>query len=175
MILDHGNGREGGSGAYRKPRGYGVPHRGAVQAVVGCSSEVRGGLLNHPAMCVSSNVLGSMLLEVCGDRLDAIFLNDHAETNDAFTLIKANYLPLAPLMTDARVLSNGLFRFTLVGDPGPIYRIEASDDLTCWTEIGCITNLTGQVQFFDTMPPTNQQLYYRGRLEMPVKRLGPAQ
>ncbi len=94
MILNAGYGREGGSGPYLKPHGYGASHYGAVQVVLGCSGEVRGGPLNHPAMCVSSNVLGSMLLEICGNRLDAIFLRETGETNDAFTILKTNFPPI---------------------------------------------------------------------------------
>ena len=42
-----------------------------VYAVAGSSGKISGGLLNHPAMFISMSELGSMVLEVYGDRLDA--------------------------------------------------------------------------------------------------------
>ncbi len=70
---------------------------------------------------------------------------------------------VAPVLKDARMVSNGLFGFTLVGDPGTAYLIEASSDLTDWSEIGAVTNVTGQVQFFDTMlPPINNSTIAAG-------------
>ena len=54
-----------------------------------------GGLLNHPVMCVSSNVLGSLVLSVNSNRLDAIFLRDTGQTNDQFTIVKTNFAPAA--------------------------------------------------------------------------------
>ena len=61
------------------------------------------------------------------------------------------------------MVSNGLFGFTLVGDPGTAYLIEASSYLTDWSEIGAVTNVTGQVQFFDTIaPPINSSTIEAG-------------
>jgi hypothetical protein len=95
MILDSGKGREEETGAYVKPRSYDIPNRGAVYAVAGSSGQTSGGALNHPAMCISTNVLGSMLLTISTNRLDAVFLRETGATNDHFTIIKANFPPVA--------------------------------------------------------------------------------
>ena len=99
MILNSGKGREEETGAYIKPRGYDIANQGAVYAVAGSSGQISGGLLNHPAMCVSANVLGSMLLNVNSNRLDAVFLRETAATNDHFTIVKANFPPVASNLT----------------------------------------------------------------------------
>ena len=39
--------------------------------VAGSSGQISGGALNHPAMYLSLNVRGSMVLDVNGSRLDA--------------------------------------------------------------------------------------------------------
>ncbi len=95
MILNSGKGREEETGAYVKPRSYDIPNRGAVYAVAGSSGQTSGGTLNHPAMCISTNVLGSMLLTISTNRLDAVFLRETGATNDHFTIVKANYPPVA--------------------------------------------------------------------------------
>lgn len=88
MKLDAGNGRETDTGAYRKNLFNPLAHQGTVYAVVGCSGHATGGTLDHPAMCVSLNEVGSLVLDVHSNRLDATFLRETGETNDTFTLLK---------------------------------------------------------------------------------------
>jgi hypothetical protein len=88
MVLDSGSGRENGTGAYRKPTAGKAPHEGAVYTVAGSSGQISGGALNHPAMFVSMNVLGSMVLDVAGDKLDARFVDNTGAVRDYFTLRK---------------------------------------------------------------------------------------
>ncbi|MBN8249500.1 MAG: metallophosphoesterase, partial [Verrucomicrobia bacterium] len=99
MKLDGGDGRDGGTGPYLKAGGGPVTHGGAVYAVTGSAGKISGGDLNHPAMFVSLNQLGSMIVEVHGPRLDARFLTSTGLTNDHFTLLKetANLAPSAVL------------------------------------------------------------------------------
>lgn len=85
MILDSGDGRETGNGAYNK---LPTPHNGAVYVVAGSSGQATGGSLNHPAMYISLNNLGSMVLDVNGNRLDAHFLRENGSTPDHFTILK---------------------------------------------------------------------------------------
>jgi hypothetical protein len=75
-TLNPGDGREHSGGAYHKPRGGPAPHYGAVYAVVGSSGWTGGGTLNHPAMHVSLNRLGSLVLDFTSNRLDATFLRE---------------------------------------------------------------------------------------------------
>jgi hypothetical protein len=96
--LDAGNGRENGTGAYSKQAGDPIGHRGTVYAVVGSSGQISGGSLNHPAMFVSLNQLGSMALDISGDRLDARFIRDNGTTNDSFTIFKVNTPPDPPVL-----------------------------------------------------------------------------
>ena len=84
MVLDGGNGRETGDGAYEK---MAAPHEGAVYAVAGSSGKTSGGPLNHPAMFLSLNLLGSMVLDFDGPRLDATFLDSTGTVQDTFTIL----------------------------------------------------------------------------------------
>ncbi|MCU0991010.1 MAG: metallophosphoesterase, partial [Xanthomonadales bacterium] len=86
--LDPGDGRETGDGAYEKPDLIAAQNAGAVYAVAGSSGKISGGTLDHPAMFVSLNSLGSMVLDVSGNRLDAVFLDQVGTTRDSFSLVK---------------------------------------------------------------------------------------
>jgi hypothetical protein len=87
MILDNGGGREdSAAGAYDKPAA--APNAGAVYAVAGSSGKTSSGSLDHPAMFFSLQSLGSMILEVDGNRLDAQFIDASGIVDDYFTITK---------------------------------------------------------------------------------------
>jgi len=97
MKKNSGGGRENIDGAYRKSAlSPNLPNEGAVYAVAGSSGRISGGLLNHPAMFVSLNNLGSMILDINNDRLDAKFLRENGTIADYFTIIKGGTTPPAP-------------------------------------------------------------------------------
>ena len=56
--------------------------------MAGSSGKVSGGSLNHPVMVVSMSVLGSMVLDINGNRLDAKFLDNNGNVLDDFTILK---------------------------------------------------------------------------------------
>ncbi len=89
MILDGSDGNEFGEGAYVKPGPAGTPNEGTVYAVVGSSGKLGGGTLDHPIMYTSMNVLGSMVLDVSGNQLDAVFIDSAGIVQDEFTIIKS--------------------------------------------------------------------------------------
>jgi hypothetical protein len=81
MKKNGGSGRPGESGAYIKPLGGNRGHHGAVYTVAGSSGKTSGGSLNHPAMFISLNELGSMVLDVTATRLDATFVQPSGKPN----------------------------------------------------------------------------------------------
>ncbi len=86
-AFDTGSGRTDDTGSYKKfvP---GASHQGTVYAVAGTAGNISGGNLNHPAMYISLNELGSMILEVDDQILNARFINDNGTTKDYFTIDK---------------------------------------------------------------------------------------
>ena len=89
LKKNSGDGSATGDGAYRKPATVGAPHAGAVYVVAGNAGVIKtGGSLDHPAMPVSFRILGSMVLDVNGNRLDAKFLGSTGDIWDAFTILK---------------------------------------------------------------------------------------
>lgn len=88
MVIDGGDGNELADGAYLKSSPGPSSHEGTVYAVAGSSGKTSGGPLNHPVMTTSQNVLGSMVLDFDGGRLDAHFLRADGAITDRFTMIK---------------------------------------------------------------------------------------
>lgn len=95
MKLDPGNGRDDGDGCYHKAL-HGAAGQGTVYVEAGCSGSARGGPLNHPAMVVSLDVLGSMVIDVTGVSLHARFIDDQAQVRDEFTIAKSPKLSARP-------------------------------------------------------------------------------
>ncbi|HKQ62041.1 MAG TPA: thrombospondin type 3 repeat-containing protein [Candidatus Polarisedimenticolaceae bacterium] len=98
MKRDGGDGREEGDGAYFKPVIGPQPHAGIVHTVAGSSGQITGGTLDHPAMLVSLNVYGSVVLDVTGPRLDVRFLDADGVIRDHFTMLKGPVPPRAEFL-----------------------------------------------------------------------------
>lgn len=88
MILDPGDGRETGDGAYHKPSRGPAPHEGAVYMVAGSSGKVSNAPLDHPAMFLSQVVHGSVVLDVHAQELVATFLDKAGAVVDTFSIFK---------------------------------------------------------------------------------------
>lgn len=81
---DGGDGDPLGShGGYVKEA---INNDGAIYAVAGSSGKISGGALNHPVMIRNLNELGSMILDVNGNQLDAQFLNSAGAVTDRFRI-----------------------------------------------------------------------------------------
>jgi len=105
MKKNSGGGRENIDGVYRKSAlSPNLPNQGAVYAVAGSSARISGGPLNHPAMFVSLNNLGSMILDINNDRLDAKFLRENGTITDYFTIVKGLAPTAASVTIGGRVL-----------------------------------------------------------------------
>jgi hypothetical protein len=133
MMLDAGDGRVDGTGAYQKATPGPAPHEGAVYVVAGSSGQITGGDLNHPAMFVSFNELGSVVLDVDGHRMDLTFLNNLGVVRDELTLVKdtgtlpvadfqgsptVGAAPLAVDFTDLSTTNTASWSWDLDGDAG---------------------------------------------------------
>jgi hypothetical protein len=59
---------------------------GTVYAVVGSSSKLDHGPLDHPAMAISLESLGSLIVDIAGDRMTARFIDDQGKIRDAFVI-----------------------------------------------------------------------------------------
>jgi hypothetical protein len=114
MAVSSGSGRENGTGAYHKPPGLSA-NKGTVYAVAGSAAEVISGALNHPAMYLSEAQLGSLVIDINGNRLDAHMVRDTGAVDDYFTLIKdlpTVTLPAVPSSLTGTALSKSQIALT---------------------------------------------------------------
>jgi len=116
MRLDQGDGRPAGDGFYGKPTAGKAPHEGAVYVVAGSAGSVGGGSLDHPAMHVSLNNLGSFVFDVDGDRLDAKFVG-LTGIEDEFTLVKGDTRSLHRVQPTISVATGGRQDYRLAAGP----------------------------------------------------------
>src|SRR5439155_16088779 len=147
MKKDPGDGRESGTGAYEKPTLGPASHEGAVYAVAGSSGQVGRGSLNHPAMFISLSSLGSLVLDISGNRLDARFIDSTGITLDHFTVLKgtSGTAPQAPSnLTATAVSSNQIdLGWTDNADNENRFKIERSTDGSTFQQIASVgINLT---------------------------------
>jgi hypothetical protein len=164
MKKDGGSGREDGTGAYTKPTDGPAPHEGAVYAVSGSSGQTSGGTLNHPAMFISLNSLGSMILELNGNRLDAQFIDHTGAVRDYFTITKGGTgIPQAPANLAAVAVSTTQINLSWSdnsqNETG--FKIERSTDNVNFAQIA--TTGSNVTTFSNTGLTPSTRYYYRIR------------
>jgi hypothetical protein len=167
MKKDGGSGRVDGTGAYNKPTLGPGTHEGAVYAVAGSSGQISGGTLNHPAMFISLNNLGSMVLDVNGNTLDAKFLRENGVIADYFTIVKGTVVPLPapPSALTATAVSRTQINLSWTdnADNETGFRIERCKNVNC-TNFVQITQVGANVTTFaDTTVAKNSMYSYRVR------------
>jgi hypothetical protein len=75
---------------YSKPAAGRVAHQGTIYAVVGSSSKVDNGPLDHPAMAVSLRRRGALVVDINGSQLTGRFVTDNGELADQFAIVKGD-------------------------------------------------------------------------------------
>jgi len=98
MILNYGDGKVDGDGAYSKRSSNLTPNEGTVYITAGSSGKIlslAAAALEHPAINISHNKLGSIVLDIEGSRANITFLDSEENNLDYFTLYKG-----PPLLSD---------------------------------------------------------------------------
>jgi len=83
-VIDGGDGDPQGTGAYEKQPGG---NSGAVFSVAGSSGKAQTAPLDHPVMVSNLVELGSMVIDVNENQLDAVFINDSGVVRDSFRIV----------------------------------------------------------------------------------------
>lgn len=142
MKVDGGSGTESDTGPYRKNG-----DAGAVYAVAGSAGQIDAGSQVHPVMYKAMSTLGSMVIDIASNRLDAIFLSPTAGVLDRFTIIKGpqSEPPSVPTGLAANFLNTTQARLTwannATNETG--FVLERSTNAVNFTEIATLgANLT---------------------------------
>jgi hypothetical protein len=158
MKVDGGDGREEGTGAYMQND----EGQGTVYVVAGNAGQVTGGQLNHPAHFLSLNELGSMVIDVNSNRLDAKCLSPAGTFLDTFTLIKRDPRPRAPIELVALPGTNVInLAWTALGANRLGYSVERSLNGVDFTEAATLA--PEALSFVDTNVFTDVTYFYRVR------------
>ncbi len=161
MLKDSGSGRPEESGPYRKQVEGAGAGEGAVYVVAGSAGQVGGGTLNHPAMRISLNQLGSLVIDVHGSRLDARFLRATGDVGDSFTIQKPSRREQFRILTLQS--TNGLVKARWNSIPGRRYQIESALSLedASWVAAGDPVTATENTSSWSGVYTGAPAVYYR--------------
>ncbi|HVE65562.1 MAG TPA: post-COAP-1 domain-containing protein [Thermoanaerobaculia bacterium] len=143
MKVDSGDGRTWSDGAYFRPSDAADSRAGTVHAVSGAAGQIPPVplALDHPVMVSSLAVLGSLVLDVSGSRLDGMFIDTRGVARDGFSIEKAATPPARPRQEpiaddsepdqSAGVDGDGAYRLSWSHPPAPAqpacrFRVEES-------------------------------------------------
>lgn len=132
--IDKSTGRRYENGPYYK-RGS-EPDEGAIYIVAGSSGWTGGGRLDHPAMCVSWMKMGSLVLDIDGNELDATFIEDTGVISDRFAITKG--VDPEPMWLSKLWLTNGVPVLRWRSEPGKTYVVEQAENSVAptWLRVG---------------------------------------
>ncbi|MBK7998771.1 MAG: metallophosphoesterase, partial [Verrucomicrobia bacterium] len=161
MKIDGGDGSEDGDGAYRKND----EGRGVIYTVAGSAGQATFLQADAPlpAMQVTLLELGSMVVDVTGNRLDAVFLRENGLIQDRFTLIKPSPFPAAPQNLVAATISTSeiSLSWTDATENELAYVVERSTDGVNFTTIQ--TLVANSTNLLDSGLLANTTYLYRVR------------
>ena len=159
MKIDAGDGRDEGTGAYQKN----AQGQGTVYTVAGSSGQATFLQADapHTAMHLTLLELGSMVIDVSGNRLDALFLRENGVIQDRFTITKPSPFPPAPVNVVALPTSETeiSLAWTDAADSEAGYAVERSTDGVNFTPV--ITVAADTTAAVDSGLNPNTTYFYR--------------
>lgn len=160
-TLDSGTGDPAGDGSYTKAP---AANQGAVYAVPGSSGKLSAAPLDHPVMIVNLLELGSMVIDVNGNELEAVFLDATGGVQDRFRIVHElppTEPPAPPSDLTAGAVSSSEIQLDWVdnSDDENAFLIERSLDGTSWTSLTPLP--AGSTSFLDSGLTDDTLHYYR--------------
>jgi len=160
-ILNSGSGRIDDAGAYVKSPGLNA-HEGTVYVVAGSSGLTSGGSLDHPAMYLSENAMGSLILDINGNVLQATFLRKTGVIDDYFTIVKGS---LPETIRISQILAeNGAITVVWNSVAGRSYQVERKESLAPgaqWAPASPTLQATDSVLGWTDEAPPQPTAFYR--------------
>jgi 3',5'-cyclic AMP phosphodiesterase CpdA len=161
MILDATPGRADDGGPYRKPAGALGENRGTVYVVCGNSGQYGGFDYDgfHPAMLVSADGLGSMILRFDNQRLDVQFLRPSGSIDDYFTLDKSQPGETRPILNVARSTNGATLSWPKTF---PVYALESAPYMATnspWQTATNVSTRIGRTNIVNLNPAEDQKFF----------------
>ena len=105
-----------GGNPYQKPTLGPAANQGTVYITAGSSGKISGGPLTHPAMKVSLNNLGSLVVDVNGNQMTGTFLRENGTQPDTFTIQKkVQNVSITSAVNASEPSTSGSFTITRAG------------------------------------------------------------
>jgi len=167
MILDAGSGREGDTGAYLKVNSGRQANKGTVYVVAGSAGALEPRLGHHPVMFTDRSSIGSVIIDINTNRLDAYFLLATGQIADSFTIIKG---AIPPLRFSSFIVENTNVVARWPSVPGMTYQVERTDNFLTpnWQPVGTPIMATSSTTCWTNSLPTGAPLgYFRLGQQMP--------
>lgn len=163
MLNDAGSGRVSDTGAYRKPAGP-IGGEGTVYIVAGSAGWATGLQPDgpHPVMFVTFNELGSLVLDIDANRLDAKFLRETGAIDDYFTIIKGGPPESFRVCTFNVNESEVVLRWK--SEAGRTYQVEEATTLNpegAWTAVSQPIMAYGATTSWTNFNSSPTQAFYR--------------
>jgi hypothetical protein len=127
MILDDSSGRPEEGGSYLKPGIGPAPNEGTIYIVAGSSGWATFQVGRHPVMHTSLLRMGSLVLDINGQRLDAKFLRETGTIDDSFTIVKG--AQPEPVRLTSLHLQDGYITAKWRSRPGKVYVVQKATTL----------------------------------------------
>ncbi|MBA2664216.1 MAG: metallophosphoesterase family protein [Bradymonadaceae bacterium] len=139
-IVDDGDGKPEGAGAYQKQSGA---QDGAVYVVAGHGGAGLSGTADHPLMYFSEKIHGSCMLEINGSTLTLKNIRHDGVISDNFTLIKGDGVVLTYVRGGEELLvgSEVELRWISSGATNAVRLDYSSDDGTSWRPIAELSDV----------------------------------
>lgn len=160
MLIDGGDGRPLGDGAYAK---FGNPPdyaEGTVYIVAGSGGFATAQVGVHPVMYATMLQMGSLVLDVDGGRLEAKFLRNTGAIDDSFTILK-EHGPVRPRIERIEV-DGGMVTLEFTSVVGQQYRVEHATQLgpANWEPVSGILTANDLLTIWtDASSPTGNHFY----------------
>jgi hypothetical protein len=156
-ILDPGDGKPDGGGAYQKPAGR-AARSGAVYVVAGHGGRGVGRAGTHPLMYMTEVANGSCIFDIDGNRLDWINIRADGVQSDHFSLVKGGGLRLTNPAAREVLLPQSVYtlRWNSWGSVANVRLEYSTDDGTNWSPI--VTSTPNSGQYAWTVPVVDSTL-----------------
>lgn len=161
MVLNAGSGRPGDTGPYVKPLTGPLANQGTVYCVAGSSGWATFAVGSHPIMYYDAVSMGSLVLDIDGNRLDAMFLRETGAIDDRFTIVKGDP---EPFRFRTFTMANGSTAAQWQAIPGRTYQVEHTSSLETpdWQAIGApVTATQSSVTWSHPAPAGASRGFYR--------------
>src|SRR6185436_9418123 len=121
------------------------------------------GTLDHPAMAVSFLRMGSVVIDINSNRLDALFLRETGAIDDRFTILKGA-APESLRIATFRMSGNKVYG-AWKSVAGRRYEVQASPAIhgPSWQAVGDIIGATGATSFWTNGVVSDAALFFRVR------------